>query len=181
MMRAKSLITFGWRSVSVVLILVDNFLFVTGNPSVTYGLLGGWFLIPLVTAGVIVTSYGLDAYKKNGERRLFLLHVGVLVVTSVALTYLSEDARQCAIAKFDSVASAFVTDPESLDLGVPYKTTALMKDIIAQPYSKRRDGFVPTFRRMDYLLETTAGKRFFLVVVMKWNGVPEISLLPYEG
>ena len=39
---------FLWHTLGGGLLIFDYFLFVTGNPSITYSLLGGWFEIPLI-------------------------------------------------------------------------------------------------------------------------------------
>lgn len=180
MANVKQLVAFGWRTLSVAVLVVDYFLFVTGNPSFTYSLLGGWFIVPLFAATFILASYGLRAYRENGDRRLFLVHSGVVVSVSVVLFLLSGEARQHAIEELDSEVIAFANDPKTSKLEASEKTRVMMADIKNHPYSMRFDTFIPTFRRIDYKLETEAKRMFLLVAVVKWNGVLTVSLLTQE-
>ncbi len=178
---AKQIIAFSWRTASSVLLIADYFLFSTGNLSLTYSVMGGWFIVPLIAAVIIMASYGLRAYGMKEDRRLFLLHFVVVAAASVTLLLLSGEARQHAIANLESDVIAFVNDPATPKSEASDKTRALMADIKKHPYSMQRDAFIPTFRRMDYIFKAEAGQKFLLVLVMKWNGVPTISLLPEES
>lgn len=178
--KKKRIIVFGWRTVSSVLLLVDYFLFSTGNPSLTYNILGGWFIIPLAGAAVISISYWRLVHRKKENRRLFVSHLITIVAVSIALFWMSGDARQHAIATLEADAQAFVNDPETSKVEASKKTRTLMADIKKQPYTMHLDSFIPTFRRIDYVLTVETNKTFTLILVKKWNGIPEISLVSQE-
>lgn len=171
-------VAFGWRTAMSVLLIVDYFLFSTGNPSVTYSVLGGWFIVPLVVAVIVTALYGLRAYEAKSDRRVFLLHCLIIAVVSVVLLSLSEEARERAIANLEADVVAFVNDPTTPKSEASDKTRALLTDIKKQRYSMKRDTFIPTFRRMDYMVKTERGQKFVLILVVKWNGVPTFALLP---
>jgi hypothetical protein len=179
-MNTKQIVAFGWRTASSVLLIVDYFLFSTGNPSLTYSVMGGWFIAPLFAAAIIFAEYGSRAYEGKKERRLFFLYFVVVVATSVTLLLFSGEARQRAIANLESDVMAFVNDPATPKVEASDKTRALMADIKKHPYSMQRDAFIPTFRRMDYIFKAEMGQKYLLVLIMKWNGVPTISLLAQE-
>ncbi len=178
MANRKQITAFGWRTVASVLLIVDYFLFSTGNPSLTYSVLGGWFIIPLFATAIIFAEYGSRAYGTKENRRLFLSYFIVVAATSVTLLLFSGEARQHVIANLESEVMAFVNDPATPKVEVSDKTRALMADIKKHPYSMRRDAFIPMFRRVDYVFKTETGQQFVLILIVKWNGVSTITLLP---
>jgi len=178
--KKKQIIVFGWRTASSVLLLADYFLFSTGNPSLTYSFFGGWFIIPLAGAAIISISYWRLVYRKKENRRLFTSHLIIIVAVSIALFWMSGYARQHAIATLEADAKAFVDDPATSKVEASKETRTLMADIGKQPHTMRLDAFIPTFRRIDYLLTVQTNKRFTLILVKKWNGIPEISLVSQE-
>jgi len=174
-------VTFSWRTTVVILIIVDYFLFSTGNPSLTYSILGGWFIVPLVVAIIITASYGFRSYKRQENRQLFVLHLLGLVAVSALLFWFSGEARQFAAAKVEVDILAFVDDPTIREVDAAEQARALMAEIKKHRHSMERETFIPTFRRMDYLFKSDDGKKYRLILVKEWNGVPSISLLPTDS
>jgi len=174
------LIAFGWRTGVVVLIIVDYFLYSTGNPSLTYSVLGGWFIVPLVGAALVTIVYAFGAYKSQKDRGLWVLHLAIVVGVSVMLLSLSGQARQYAEQNVEADVHAFVKDPTTRGVEAADQARALMIEIKKRDYTMERETFIPTFRRMDYLFKSDTGKKYRLILVKEWNGVPEISFLPTE-
>jgi hypothetical protein len=166
---------FVWRTASVCLLIFDYFLFVTGNPSITYSVLGGWFEIPLVTAVIIVTFYAYHLLKERREKRLLVTHVLTVGLFSAALLTVNSYARDNARDRFETEIASFVRDPANAKVVASDEARALMAKIATQKYSEEREAFIPTFRRMDYLFKTEVGEKYRLVMTMGWNGAPEIS------
>lgn len=177
----EKFVAFGWRTAVSVLIIVDYFLFSTGNPSLTYSLLGGWFIVPLVVAVIVTASYGFNAYKQQENRRLCVLHFLILAAVSTLLLSFSGEARQFAAKNVEADILTFVNDPTTRKVDAADQTRALMTEIKQRRHSMERETFIPTFRRMDYLFKSDTGKKYRLISVKKWNGVPAISLLLTEG
>lgn len=177
----EKFITFGWRTVVTVLIIVDYFLFSTGNPSLTYSALGGWFIVPLAVVVVVTVSYGFRAYKQPKDRSLCALHLAIVAGVSVLLLSFSGKAREYAAANVEADILAFFNDPATHKVDAADQARTLMAEIKQQRHSMERETFIPTFRRMDYLFKSDTGKKYRLILVEEWNGVPSVSLLPTES
>lgn len=166
---------FLWRTAVSCLLIFDYFLFTTGNPSITYSVLGGWFWITLIAAVMIVSSYVPPSFSGNEARPFFilLLIVGVL---SVTLLVASPYAREFAGARLQAEISSFVKDPINSKVDVSNEERQLMVKLESQKYSMKREIFIPTFRRMDYLFKTETSEKYRLIMTMSWDGTPIISL-----
>ena len=177
----EKFVTFGWRTAVTVLIVVDYFLFSTGNPSLTYSVLGGWFIVPIAVAFIVTVSYGFRAYSQPKNRSLCALHLIIVAGVSALLLSFSGQARQYAAVNVEADILAFVNDPATRKVDAADQTRALMSEIKQQRHSVERETFIPTFRRMDYLFKSDTGKKYRLILVKEWNGVPSVSLLPTEN
>jgi hypothetical protein len=167
---------FAWRTLVALAAVVDYFLFSTGNFSLTYSVLGGWFPITLLLVLLVSGSYGVVAVRRSEQRRSFLVHIALLAAVSVALYFLSDRARLFAIEAIDDDAQAFMRNPQNEDIAAPKQARELMTAISSHKYSAVHEAFAPTFRRGDYLLEDDSGIRYRLVLTRNVIGRSEISL-----
>lgn len=157
-------------------LIFDYFLFSVGLPSFTYSCLGGWFVIPLLAAAISFVSCWYAAESERLARRSLVLHSCAVVSLAVGLFAASPDAREFAIVRLDAEIDSFVKDPTSSGASASTEARRLMVEIGKHPYSMEREAFIPTFRRMDYLLGADTGEKYRLIMTMSWNGTPVISL-----
>ena len=167
---------FLWRTAVSCLLLFDYFLFATGNPSITYSILGGWFEVTLVAAAVVAVSYGYEVSKGREAKQRFVLYLIAVGLFSLVLLMTSTYARDLANAHLQAEIGSFISDPIGSKADVSNDERQLMVELKGQKYSVEREAFIPTFRRMDYLFETETGEKYRLVITMGWNGTPRISL-----
>jgi hypothetical protein len=172
---------FLWRTSATGLLVFDYFLFSTGNPSVTYRFLGGWFGVMLLAAFVVTASYGYESFTRGENKRFFVLHILLLTVFSLALFVASPYARQLASARLQAKADSFIKDPISYKADLSSEERQLMVGIEKQKFTMQRSAFIPTFQRTDYLLRTEQGATYLLVMETQWNGTPVISLHPTQA
>lgn len=71
---------------------------------------------------------------------------------------------------------SFIRDPINSDADVSNRERQLMVKIKSQGYSMERETFTPTFRRLDYIFRTDTGAKYRLILTMRWNETPTISL-----
>lgn|SRR2546426_264384 len=175
-MNALTKRSFLWPTVASCLLILDYALFTTGNPSLTYSVLGGWFLIPLLAVVVITASYSYSTVARRQDKRNLIMHFAILGVFSVVLFIASPYAGVFASDRLQAELNEFVKDPARMKAAVSDDMRRLMMELNKQKYSMERETFIPTFRRMDYLLKAETGAKYRLIMTMSWNGIPEISL-----
>jgi hypothetical protein len=168
---------FLWHTLAGGLLILDYFLFVTGNPSITYSLFGGWFWVPLFFAVVVTLCYAYGVAREQVNKRHFALHVFAVGVFSLSLIPASPYARQFARARLQEEIGSFVKDPSNSRADVSSEERQLMIEIGQQKHTAQFEAFIPTFRRMDYLfVKTKTGEKYRLIMTMSWSGKPVISL-----
>jgi hypothetical protein len=57
----------------------------------------------------------------------------------------------------------------------------LMTKISENKYAAVFEGFIPTFRRVDFRISATDGKQYNLIGVMSWKGTLQVSLPEVVG
>lgn len=164
-----------WRSLLTCLLIFDYFLFTTGNPSITYSILGEWFWITLIAAVMIVVSCVPGSFRGREAKPFFVL-LSVVGVLSVVLFVASPYAREFAATRLQTEIGLFIKNPINSKADVSNEERQLMAKVESQKYLMERETFIPTFRRMDYLFKTETGEEYRLIVTMSWNGTPVISL-----
>jgi hypothetical protein len=170
-----------WCTFGTCALILDYALFTTGNPSVTYSVLGGWFLIPLAAAVLVSMFYAYRAGQQPEGKRGLLLHLMIVGGFCAALFVASPYARQFAQDRLQIQLTEFVKNPTQAKADTSEEVRSLMAQLNAQKYSMERETFIPTFRRLDYLFKTDSGTTYRLVMKMSWNGTPEISLRRVES
>jgi hypothetical protein len=168
--------TAGWRTVVTIVLIMDYFLFATGNPSLTYSAFGGWFLIPLVVATVIAGMYAVAAVGNPAKRRGFVVYLGTVAAVSAMLFAISGAAHRHAETVLVAYASDFAHDPSTSTVRANAATRALMAEIARGPHTLREDGFIPTFRRGDFNITTGPDRKYTMILVMSWDGTPCITI-----
>lgn len=163
------------------LLILDFFLFTTGNPSATYIIIGGWFLIPLALVAISTASYGYAVAIGTKSKAPFVLHLLVVGMLSFLLLVLSGHAKQFAASRLEEEVGSFVRNPIDAKAEVSVEERRLMILVNKQKYSMKYEGFIPTFRRVDFFLRTETGEQYRLTLTMRWNGVPKIFLRPVKG
>ena len=158
------------------LLVFDYFLFSTGNPSATYSLLGGWFEVTLTGVIVVPAIYGFRVLGDIKTRRLFIYHVAVICLFGTVLFGISTGARNFAEERMRAQIVAFTANPATNAVMAPDESRKLMAQIAAGEYAMQPEGFIPTFRRDDFLLRAKTGKRYRLIATMNWQGTPQISV-----
>ncbi len=170
-----------WRTVASGLLIFDYFLFVTGNPSITYSFLGGWFAVPLVLAAIVTGSYGYGTARREVKKGQFFMHAFAIGVLVLALFVTNAYARGLARTRLELTVASFIRDPMGSKADVSSAERKLMAEIRRQEHTMEYETFIPTFRRMDYLFVTSkTGERYRLIVTMDWKGTPVIWLRRVE-
>jgi hypothetical protein len=168
---------FLWRTSATGLLVFDYFLFSTGNPSVTYSFLGGYFWLNLLVAvGITATYYGYTLSGGRGEKRYFVLYIVSIIAISLTLFVVSPYAMRFADLRMQREVNSFVQDPVSYKADVSSEERQLMVEIERQKFTVQRSAFIPTLQRADYLFRTEQGATYLLVMEKRWNGTPVISL-----
>lgn len=158
------------------LLVFDYFLFSTGNPSATYSLLGGWFEVTLIGVVAVFSIYGFAVLADATARWLFFCHFALICLLGAVLFGISDSAKDFAEEKMREQIIEFAANPESNAVEASDESRKLMAQIVAGEYAMQSEGFIPTFRRDDFLLRTNAGKRYRLIAIMSWKGTPQISV-----
>lgn len=167
---------FLWRVLVTCFLVFDFFLFTTGNASLT-GVIG-WFWIPPIATVMIIAS---SAPGEGETWSPFILHLFTVGILSVALFAISPHAEEFAAARLESEIGSFVKDPINSKAEVSNEERQLMVKIESQKYSMKRETFIPTFRRMDYLFKVETGEKYRLIMTMSWNGTSQISFRRVES
>lgn len=161
--------------------IFDYFLFSTGNPSITYSLLGGWFEVAL--AGIFITPvwyfFMIGGNKK--VRKLIGLHVFISCFFGLILFSISAAARNFAEKNIRNQVYKFTENPVSAVVVASGESRRLMAQIAENGYVIQPEGFIPVFRRDDFLLHAQTGKRYRLIAVMDWKDMAHISMRELSG
>ena len=120
---------FLWRALLSCLLIFDYFLSTTGNPSITYSVLGGWFWSTLIAAVMIVASY-VPASFKGREAKPFFVLLSVVGVFSVALFVASPYATGFAAARMEAQIRSFMKDPLNSKAAVSNADRQLRKPLL---------------------------------------------------
>ena len=166
---------FLWRAITTCLLILDYFLFSTGNPSVLGRSLGGFSWLTLFAIAMAVSSYAPPSFRGN-EAKPFYWLLSLVGVLSVALFFSSSYARGYAAANMEAQILSFMKSPEKSSVDVSHEERQLMINLARQKYDKERGAFIPTFREMDYYLKTETGEQYLVRIRMSWDGTPQISL-----
>lgn len=166
-----------WRTIIVFGVMVDIFLFVTGNPSLTYTFGAGLIIVPLLIIAAITGSYGRDTLQGKASKRCFVLHIILVAALFVVLFRASPYAREHAWARVQAEVNAFVNNPLTSTAEVSDVDRQLMLKSRQQGFTVRREIFIPTYRKAVYLLRTQQGESYELILDTSRSGKPRIALV----
>ena len=168
---------FLWRTTAIGLLVFDYFLFSTGNPSVTYSILGGWFWVTLQVAMTVMAYCVYECIIGRVSKRLYLFHLLFLVTLCLALFVVADPyATQFASIRQQAKVDSFIQDPINNKADVSSGDRQLMVEIKKQKYTVQSTEFIPMFRQTNYLFRTEQGALYMLVLGMPCYGQPEIYL-----
>lgn len=167
---------FLWHTTTSCLLIFDFFLSTTGNPSLLGSVLGGFSGIIILFATAMVVSSYVPATFKGREARPFYILLSIVGVFSIVLFVASPYATDFAATRMEVQILSFVKDPLHSKADISNEERQLMVKLESLKYDMKRDAFIPTFRRMDYLLMMENGEKYLLIMEMSWNGTPSISL-----
>lgn len=167
---------FLWRTTTSCLLIFDFFLSMTGNPSLLGSVLGGFSgILILFAAAMVVSSYVPPTFKRR-EARPFYVLLSIVGALSIVLFVASPYASDLAATRMEEQILSFVKDPLHSTADASNEDRQLMVKLESLKYNMKRDDFIPTYRRMDYLLMLESGEKYLLTMEMGWNGTPAISV-----
>lgn len=166
---------FLWRAVTACLLILDYFLFSTGNPSLLCRFLGGFSWLILFAIAMVISSYAPPSFRGK-EAQPFYGLLSLVGVLSIVLFFASSSAHDHAATHMEAQIISFMKDPERSNADVSPEERQLMINLARQKYNKERGAFIPTFREMDYYLKTEAGEKYLVRIGMSWDGTPVISV-----
>lgn len=158
------------------LLILDYFLWTTGNASITGAI--GLFWITLIAVVMII------AFSVPGEGKTwspFILHLFIAGILSVVLFAISPYAEEFAAARLKAEIGSLVKDPINSKAEVSNEERQLMVKVENQKYSVKRETFIPAFWRIDYLFKVETGEKYRLIMTMSWNGISQISFRRVES
>ena len=161
--------------VATLLLITDYFLYVTGNYSLIYGLLGGWFIINSI-ALIIIFSYTIKRSFKTGHQWFSAIYIIVVLLFSVSLYNVSDIARGHAKEYMSEVVSEILNSGLDDSMDFTDETEKHFKEISGVQYELAFETFIPTRRRIDYLLKVGDKKKFRLIVIKKRDNRSQVYL-----
>lgn len=160
-----------WRATTSCLLIFDYFLYVTGNSS----LFGGLFWVALLTVAMIVSSY-VPLTFRGKEARPFYVLLSIIGVFSIVLYIVSPYTANLVATRMEAQILSFMANPFQNQVEISNEERQLMAKLGTEKYNLRRDAFLPTFRRMDYLLMMKNEEKYLVILRMSWMGTPVISV-----
>ena len=152
-------------------------LFSTGNPSVTYSILGGWYWVTLLVAQTVFAYCVYEFLIGRVNKRLYVFHLLFLLTLCLALFVVAgPNATRFASIRQQAKVDSFIQDPINYKADVSSGDRQLMVEIKRQKYTVQSTDFIPQFRMTYNLFRTEQGALYRLVLDMPWNGLPEIYL-----
>lgn len=163
------------------LLVLDYFLFSTGNPSLTYSLLGGWFEVTLIGFVTLTAVFCVLLYRHRVARQMLLWHIGVVCLLCVMLFMVSNLARNFAELGIRRQAELFMRSPDTENVMTSDEARRLMEQIGRQKFVAQFEGFIPTYRRVDYQIRTATGDEYNLIAIASWKETIKVSLQKVSG
>lgn len=163
------------RPLFAVALLVDFFFYSTGNPSIAYSILQGWFLVE-VFAFFGLSAYALSRLRKGkAERSPFVAFICSVVVATALLLLASDRATEIGAASMDNEVVNFLQDPQSERFQTEPQERTLAQDVLIRRCEHARESFIPTFRRIDYVFTCSDRQKYRMVLSKPSIGKPIVS------
>ena len=161
--------------VVTLLLIIDYFLYVTGNYSLIYGVLGGWFVINAVVL-ITLFIYTIVVSFKMENRSFIATYVTVVLLFSVILYSLSDAARNHAKEAMHETVSEVLVSGLDNKMQFTNETENNFKKLSGSEYEFVFETFIPTKRRIDYLVHVNDGRKFRLIVIKRWDNSNQVYL-----
>jgi hypothetical protein len=124
---------------------------------------------------MIVSSY-VPLTFRGKEARPFYVLLSVIGIFSIVLYIASPYTANFVATRMEAQIFSFIADPFQSQVEISNEERQLMARLANDKYNMRRDAFLPTFRRMDYLLMMENEEKYLVILRMSWIGTPIISV-----
>jgi hypothetical protein len=143
--------------------------------SITYSLLGGWFIVNnVLLVGVFV--YTVTKGLKTGYRSFVLFYVISSIAIGALLYYFSDEARDYAKESMHAEAVNLLASGLGKSMYFTSETSQNFEKLSGHDYQLEFETFIPTRRRIDHLLRIDDGRVLRLVVVKRWDNSDHVYL-----
>jgi len=129
----------------------------------------------LPAVAMIVSSY-VPLTFRGKEVRPFYVLLSVIGIFSIVLYIASPYTANFVATRMEAQIFSFIADPFQSQVEISNEERQLMARLANDKYNMRRDAFLPTFRRMDYLLMMENEEKYLVILRMSWIGTPIISV-----
>jgi hypothetical protein len=129
----------------------------------------------LPAVAMIVSSY-VPLTFRGKEARPFYVLLSVIGIFSIVLYIASPYTANFVATRMEAQIFSFIADPFQSQVEISNEERQLMARLANDKYNMRRDAFLPTFRRMDYLLMMENEEKYLVILRMSWIGTPIISV-----
>ena len=129
----------------------------------------------LLAVAMIVSSY-VPLTFRGKEARPFYVLLSVIGIFSIVLYIASPYTANFVATRMEAQIFSFIADPFQSQVEISNEERQLMARLANDKYNMRRDAFLPTFRRMDYLLMMENEEKYLVILRMSWIGTPIISV-----
>jgi hypothetical protein len=129
----------------------------------------------LPAVAMIVSSY-VPLTFRGKEARPFYVLLSVIGIFSIVLYIASPYTANFVATRMEAQIFSFIVDPFQSQVEISNEERQLMARLANDKYNMRRDAFLPTFRRMDYLLMMENEEKYLVILRMSWIGTPIISV-----
>jgi hypothetical protein len=114
---------------------------------------------------MIVSSY-VPLTFRGKEARPFYVLLSVIGIFSIVLYIASPYTANFVATRMEAQIFSFIVDPFQSQVEISNEERQLMARLANDKYNMRRDAFLPTFRRMDYLLMMENEEKYLVISLL---------------
>jgi hypothetical protein len=114
---------------------------------------------------MIVSSY-VPLTFRGKEARPFYVLLSVIGIFSIVLYIASPYTANFVATRMEAQIFSFIADPFQSQVEISNEERQLMARLANDKYNMRRDAFLPTFRRMDYLLMMENEEKYLVISLL---------------
>jgi hypothetical protein len=119
----------------------------------------------LPAVAMIVSSY-VPLTFRGKEARPFYVLLSVIGIFSIVLYIASPYTANFVATRMEAQIFSFIADPFQSQVEISNEERQLMARLANDKYNMRRDAFLPTFRRMDYLLMMENEEKYLVISLL---------------
>jgi hypothetical protein len=119
----------------------------------------------LPAVAMIVSSY-VPLTFRGKEARPFYVLLSVIGIFSIVLYIASPYTANFVATRMEAQIFSFIVDPFQSQVEISNEERQLMARLANDKYNMRRDAFLPTFRRMDYLLMMENEEKYLVISLL---------------